>query len=116
VRLRIAVELAEECAKARGPHPSNQHTTPPPRAGQSPRTEHACVTVHVRDDDDDIGALDQRGERLAPATGKDAGVALDAVPALTCELPVKGCVSIDAADEPDVHDFRPDFGTFSIPD
>jgi hypothetical protein len=61
------------------------------------------MTVYFRDDDHDVGPLDERGERLAAATSEDAGVALDAVPALTRELPVKGCVPIDAADESDVH-------------
>lgn len=70
------------------------------------------MAIDVGHDDDDVGPFDQREERITPAAGEMTRVALDAVPALTRELPVQGCVPIDAADESDVHglisaDFEP---------
>jgi hypothetical protein len=104
VRLRSFVQLTEKLTEARRTQASNVHATPPARSRDPACTPHASVAVHIGDDDDEIGAVDHGRERVDAAASQVSRVAFDAVPSRLRHFDVVVSVSIDSANEPDVHD------------
>jgi hypothetical protein len=104
VRLRSSlIQLTQELTEARRTQASNENATPSARSRDAARTPHASVAIHIGDDDDEIGAVDHGRERVDTAACQVPRMAFDAVPLCLRHFDVVVSVSIDSANEPDVH-------------
>jgi hypothetical protein len=68
---------------------------------------YGAVAVHVRRQDHEIRALDQRPQLAGPSSAEAAGVDLEAVALPLGELLEEGLVSVQSADHRDAHFFAP---------
>jgi len=71
--------------------------------GEAAHAPHGGVAIHVRYDDHDVTALDERTQRRRTAAGEVPIVVLELMTGSLGEVVVKPLVAVEPADDPDVH-------------